>query len=124
MAEVQVTDLAGSLLDFAMATADGFTYAGIKQNVMSNEIRFRSVFGTFALSEMRYSGRFEVGGPVLEREGVALSRDATSGQWTAKLGRVRATGPNMLIAGIRCVVVSKLGKTVKIPPEVAKELGA
>jgi hypothetical protein len=64
------------------------------------------------------------GGPIIEREGIAVIRN--DGCWNAILGLgvgsrlvVRVSGATPLIAAMRCYVASKMGDTIDIPEELA-----
>ena len=62
------------------------------------------------------------GGPIIEREGIALRRFLETGweadRWQFKFAEPTATGPTPLIAAMRCYVASKLGEDVSIPEEL------
>jgi len=77
-----------------------------------------------------YSTDWANGGPIIEREGISLSREFVSGQfneiewacWTPAFVRDDADafgyGPTPLVAAMRCYVSSKLGDEVEIPAEL------
>lgn len=78
-----------------------------------------------------YSTNWLQGGPIIDREKIAL--DVEHGDpWRARFGRARITfdgrahhyhhaeGPTPLIAAMRCYVASKLGDEVDIPEELLK----
>jgi hypothetical protein len=67
------------------------------------------------------------GGPIIEREGIALrAYDHNVQKWSAEpsINTVQTqlpafrTGPTPLIAAMRCYVASKLGDEVEIPEEL------
>lgn len=70
----------------------------------------------------RFSTDWSAGGPVIEREGIELS--ATEGGWWAEVGaRDRygcAPGPTPLVAAMRALVASRVGrgKPVLVPVEL------
>ena len=64
-----------------------------------------------------YSTDWAQGGPIIEREGIDLSR-AGSGWWAVNSPLPIQSGPTPLIAAMRCYVASKLGDTVEIPEEL------
>jgi hypothetical protein len=79
------------------------------------------------LAPVNYCGKWEHGGPIIEREGMGLwayqwneQGEAEQG-WYAedKDGDHVQTGPTPLIAAMRCYVASKLGEDVSIPEELA-----
>ena len=60
------------------------------------------------------------GGPIIEREGIALGQ--TGDGWEATCdGCIYISGPTPLIAAMRCYVASKLGEEVEVPEEVCDE---
>lgn len=62
---------------------------------------------------------WEQGGPLIEREGIALWPNGTA-PWDASVlnGKYVESGPTPLIAAMRCFVASKLGDEVEIPEEL------
>lgn len=79
-----------------------------------------------------YCGKWESGGPIIEREHIATSTEHGD-PWRARFGRARITfdgrahhyhhmgGPTPLIAAMRCYVSAKLGDEVDVPDELMKE---
>jgi hypothetical protein len=64
-----------------------------------------------------YSTNWAQGGPIIEREGLTLTHQAS--QWAAQTDDdVFAYGPTPLIAAMRCYVASQLGDTVDVPEEL------
>jgi hypothetical protein len=61
----------------------------------------------------RWHQSWAQGGPIIEREGIALIPG-----WTAERPGFSADGPTPLIAAMRCYVASKLGDDVEIPEEL------
>jgi hypothetical protein len=59
------------------------------------------------------------GGPIIERERIALQSPNNKG-WYARdyLFETHASGPTPLIAAMRCYVSSKLGDTAEVPEEL------
>ena len=68
---------------------------------------------------IHYSTDWAQGGPIIEREFIAISRGGSYSEnfWFASLGFSdnRIYGPTPLIAAMRCYVVSKLGDKIEIP---------
>lgn len=76
-----------------------------------------------------YSTCWNKGGPIIEREGIAIHPSPT---WTARYGlttlahhggyrgHFQSIGSTPLIAAMRCFVRSKLGDEVDIPEELLK----
>lgn len=62
------------------------------------------------------------GGPIIEREGIALHR-GQDGLWWARIPpehfkpQILTSAPTPLIAAMRCYVASKLGEEVDVPDE-------
>jgi hypothetical protein len=72
-----------------------------------------------------YSTDWALGGPIIEREGIATwferyeDEDAGLPCWfAAKYGEREYPGPTPLIAAMRCYVASKLGDEVEVPDEI------
>ena len=70
-----------------------------------------------------YSTSWEQGGPIIERECIAISclhiTGYTPNTWTARRPqRCSEDGPTPLIAAMRCYVASELGDEVELPEEL------
>jgi hypothetical protein len=72
-----------------------------------------------------FSTSWLLGGPIIEREWICADR-LLNGQWLAAKRNnsgdsmlFAKAGPTPLIAGMRCVVASKLGDEVEVPDELA-----
>ena len=89
---MKTSELTGAALDWAVNYAEGLT--GI-------------------LSPVNYCGKWEHGGPIIERELIAIH-----GDWKATLGEGTYEGPTPLTAAMRCYVASKLGDDIDIPKEL------
>ena len=77
------------------------------------------------LAPVNYCGKWEHGGPIIEREGIGLDQYADYPRWQAftpapeqQSGQAVCTGPTPLIAAMRCYVASKLGDDVDVPEEL------
>ena len=74
---------------------------------------------TGVLSPVNYCGKWEHGGPIIERERIRLDTawNEEDGHWAARIDRVGGwwVGPTPLVAAMRCYVVSKLGDEVNVP---------
>lgn len=68
----------------------------------------------------RYATNWEVGGPIIDREGIGTRPDTGLNWWVADIkgGVYIDHGPTALIAAMRCFVASKLGDEVDIPKEL------
>ena len=64
---------------------------------------------------VRYSTDWAQGGPLIEKECIALAFDGFPQGWVANQ---KIYGPTPLIAAMRCYVASKLGDEVEIPEEL------
>lgn len=62
----------------------------------------------------KYSTDWAQGGPIIEREKIALYLNGEDG-WTGEDGWKRATGFTPLVAAMRCYVARKLGDEVETP---------
>ena len=84
-----------------------------------------------------YSTDWADGGPIIEREGIAIDcvrRDWSIESWCAALihedvefdgvTRAEKNGPTPLVAAMRCYVASKLGDEVEVPDELIKKVGS
>jgi hypothetical protein len=73
---------------------------------------------TGVLSPVNYCGKWEHGGPIIEREKIAIDFDGAA--WCASDNHkpLANYGPTPLIAAMRCYVASKLGEDVSIPEEL------
>lgn len=107
---MKTCELTGLALDWAVATANGDTF-------------------TLAHEDWDwYSSSWEYGGPIIEREKIAVrAHDHDVQEWSAqpsintvqtRLSAFR-TGPTPLIAAMRCFVASKFGDDIEIPKELA-----
>ena len=113
---MKTSELTGAALDWAVATANG----GYPQWDADWEV-FYQANG----DDMNYSTDWKQGGPIIERENIAVRPFDDSdlpGEWGARdelLGFTHWTyGPTPLIAAMRCYVASKLGDEVEIPEEL------
>ena len=91
---MKTSELTGSALNWAVNCAEGLR--GI-------------------LSPVDYCGKWEHGGPIIERERIQIKENGC-GHWFAKIGKGKwMRGPTPLIAAMRCYVASKLGDDVNVP---------
>jgi len=74
------------------------------------------------LAPVNYFGKWEHGGPIIEREKIRLDTtwNCEDGYWSARMDTVGGwwLGDTPLIAVMRCYVASKLGDEVEIPEEL------
>jgi hypothetical protein len=64
-----------------------------------------------------YSTDWAAGGPIIERECIAMFVEYPN-DWCATDGNRRMAGETPLIAAMRCYVASKLGDEVEMPEEL------
>lgn len=110
--KIKADELTGAALDWAVAKCEGW-------NVSVDEF-LRS---QLANSKFAYSTVWAKGGPIIEREKMAIMLCESVGDWLADLSGTdkvfTASGPTPLVAAMRCYVASKLGGEVEIPEELA-----
>lgn len=98
MIKIKTAELTGNALNWAVNYAEGLN--GV-------------------LAQVNYCGKWEHGGPIIEREGIGIDCD-DQGVWFASfdLSAETALGSSALtplIAAMRCYVASKIGDAVEIP---------
>ena len=125
--KIKTSELTGAALDWAVAKCEGLLCFGWEDDMGLLKI-------TFSTGEAEYyapSIKWEQGGPIIEREGIATS-PLPDNSWRAYApmstrvlnGREtfswehKGNGPTPLIAAMRCYVASKLGDEVDIPEEL------
>jgi len=132
---MKTSELTGAALDWAVAIAEGFKPSQLyisKWSKSSPASIFTRTFdddgipdGYMTGPDRLYSRKWEAGGPLIEREGMALNMEDTH-EWQAAMwwddedskGDILMVGPTPLIAAMRCYVASKLGDEVEIPEEL------
>lgn len=121
--KVRTSELTGPALDWAVAKCEGYT--NLHQSdygLMMDSVRY-----AVELCNIAFSTDWSQGGPIIEREGVAIHKgnplyfhngnehgDYYEPLWIAG----KQHGPTPLIAAMRCYVASKLGDEVEIPEEL------
>ena len=116
---MKTSELTGAALDWAVAQAEG----NVRLQYDSREgLIINNILGWIPY---RPSVAWQQGGPIIEREGVTVSKE--DGCWSAYFrdnlfeddgSEHWQTGPTPLIAAMRCYVSSKLGDAVEIPEEL------
>ena len=116
MKTINTSEMTGAALDWAAAKAKG--YADFVLDVR----RFLDMHET---GHYNYSTEWQQGGPIIEREGITVSKE---GYWWSAYFRDNLfeddgsehwqTGPTPLIAAMRCYVASKMGDTIEVPEEL------
>ena len=79
------------------------------------------IIGVFECTVGKYSSRWEMAGPIIERERISISTEENG--WSANIcapryGLSLGFGPTPLVAAMRAFVSSKLGDEVEIPEEL------
>jgi hypothetical protein len=111
---MKTSELTGAALDWAVELAKGTHWS------LNGYFIFKRSTGTEYVgknAEWRYSTDWSQGGPIIEREGIAV-REVLKGSWVADLEVGFEEGPTPLIAAMRCYVASKLGDDVDVPEEL------
>jgi hypothetical protein len=96
---MKVSELSGMQLDWAVFEAEHGTQT----------YEFTDAY--------RPSSNWAQGGPIIEREGIAIYLYGNS-EWNAHIGGKESVGLTPLIAAMRCYVASKLGDEIDLPVEV------
>ena len=126
--KIKTADLIGPALDWAVAKAEGLNpnsdpkvrrqYVGYSGFAEANG---------FGYAIKHYSTDWSQGGPIIERERIALrAHDHDVQEWSAEpsINTVQtrlssfSTGPTPLVAACRCFVAARLGDEVDIPDEL------
>lgn len=106
---MKTNELTGAALDWAVNHAEGLT------NV---------------LAPVNYCGKWEHGGPIIEREGICVRQRMGETVWWSDYANSQPApdgtgyrflfkqGPTPLIAAMRCYVAAKLGDDINIPDEL------
>jgi hypothetical protein len=112
---MKTAELTGVALDWAVCKAKGEYQCPVDE--------YTAVW----MTNRRYSTNWAVGGPVIEREEISISREFAASKvewaaWTPAPIRDDAEafgyGSTPLIAAMRCYVASKLGDEVEVPEEL------
>jgi hypothetical protein len=124
--KVKTNELSGASLDWAVAKCEGRQEPEVVNNF---------AVAWYTWPNTHYSTDWAQGGPIIEREGIAVwqSAEPQKGKWCSADARWMDLdpdsdefmampdpyhGPTPLIAAMRCYVASKLGDEVEIPEEL------
>ena len=109
---MKTSELTGVALDWAVCKAKGEYQCPVDE--------YTEVW----MASRRYSTKWEQGGPIIERESIAIYK-LNDGNWRAKIYSdkpcpVYVLAATPLVAAMRCYVASKLGYEVDIPEELTE----
>lgn len=103
---MKTSKLTGAALDWAVAKADGRDHVVRAPNKYVYEP----------------STNWAQGGPIIEREGIAISAHLDKEEWVANDywndNEYTQVGPTPLVAAMRCFVASRLGAEVDVTSEL------
>lgn len=123
---MKTSELTGAALDWAVAKCEGVNEEAFRLFYEPTE---PTDYDSHNYPEFHYSTIWAQGGPIIEREGVAIDCVRCGGKvdswvacnevagddnWDANVHY----GPTPLIAAMRCYVASKLGDEVEVPEEL------
>jgi len=109
---IKTNELTRAALDWAVAKCEGRQEPEVVNNF---------AVAWYTWPNTHYSTDWARGGPIIEREKIAILSPMTGEFWDARDGKRLETpfvywrGPTPLIAAMRCYVASKLGDEVEIP---------
>ena len=118
---MKTSELQGAALDWAVALAEGEDYSCNMPEIIGNQLYY-SHHGE--VCEYSPSTQWALGGPIIERERIAVLCPTTGDFFDARdtktfrLHPVYSRGATYLEAAMRCYVASKLGDEVAIPEEL------
>lgn len=108
---MKVSELSGAALDWAVSKAIGVPY---RYSVTTGG----DYNGNTTWYTRFFSTNWAQGGPIIEREEIAIDYDPDV--WNAAMygEPCYLSGPTPLVAAMRCYVASKLGDDIEIPKEL------
>lgn len=116
---MKTSKLTGAQLDWAVAKCEG------KNGILYDDGITRCIVVATASGvykgTYRPSVNWSQGGPIIEREDIAVWPDDEEGGWFASLDGGRCEdykGPTPLIAAMLCYVASKMGSEIEVPKEL------
>lgn len=112
---IKTSELVGSALDWAVAKSAGeLAEDGGQVHIVGSRLRFYEDTTDLTYSP---STNWAQGGPIIEREGIAIGSHLDGEEWIAEDYWREATwsGPTPLVAAMRCFVASHLGDEVEVP---------
>jgi hypothetical protein len=112
---MNIYELSGAALDWAVAKCEGF-------EAFTDGISWIIDHAGSYQPLPKYSSDWAQGGPIIERELIRLDTacNYTDGKWKARIDSVGGwwPGETPLIAAMRCYVASKLGDEIELPEEL------
>ena len=122
MAKVKTNELIGPALDWLVAKCQGYVEQGVYG---TPEFRDSEVYLRYcdAVLNSCYSPTTDwaQGGPILDRERITIRQWTNMPSIHAYMphdGAPWGAGPTPLIAAMRCLITSKLGREVEVPDEL------
>ena len=108
--KIKTSKLIGTALNWVVAKCENYGQTALNNNPLGFEWCVTLI--------PDYSTNWACGGPIIERECIAIKAIATEPvHWRAGF-YYQIKGPTPLIAAMRCYVVSKLGDVVDVPDEI------
>ena len=114
--KIKTSELQGAALDWAVAKCEGFEpfTDGISW-IIDDDGAYKQL--------PKYSTNWSQGGPIIEREKIALSYDTGRFGWVASFyDGDDVFGGTPLVAAMRCYVASKMGDEIEVPNELFREV--
>jgi hypothetical protein len=111
--KIKTSELTGAALDWAVAKCAA--------TAVGANLKMETFLHFHEIEFMTYSEDFSLGAPILSRERIDRVFNHKSGLWLAFTSRGTThthQDKSELVAGLRCVVASKLGDEVEIPEEL------
>ena len=120
--KVKTSEIQGRALDWAVAYCEGMKNIEFDGIVWSFTIdgKIKVLSSGWAAMSWCPSSDWAIAGPIIERQGIAISPNGDGRWWAYCERRVQNQyGLTPLIAAMRCYVASKLGDEVDVPEELA-----
>jgi hypothetical protein len=115
---MKTSELSGAALDWAVAKCEGLEGFWLQPDEFNPQ---------YEAGEYHYSTDWAQGGPIIEREKVAIywreyfDEPPEESYWVATIDKplTETQGQTPLIAAMRCYVASKLGDEIELPEGLA-----
>ena len=115
--KIKVSEATPLQLDWLVAQCEGVDLSGKDRSAATNFL-----IGCKCQRKHRYSADWLLGGPIIERESIAVTPCEDMETWAADMqfrqGVETQYGSTPLIAALRCFVSSRLGDEVEVPEEL------